>query len=140
MIEVVSGVIVRGGRVLMIQRPIDKKEFPLGWESPGGKTEGNESHHDTLRRELREELGIEVGRLPEQALWSGQFDNVKECGDKSFFLVFYVITEFAGEPKLLEGQAGFGWFAPDELPLLRLLPANRRAVALIQFAAASSAK
>ena len=128
MVEVVSGVIVRGGRVLMIQRPATKKEFPLGWESPGGKVDGNESNHAALRRELREELGIEVGALPEHSLWCGQFDNVPECGGRSFFLLFYLVTEFKGEPMLLEGQAGLGWFLPSELPGLTLLPANRKAL------------
>lgn len=59
MIEVVSAVIIRAGRILLTQRP-DGKDFPFTWECPGGKVEGNESHNLALARELMEELGIET--------------------------------------------------------------------------------
>ncbi len=47
------------GRLLIAQRPLDGLLGGL-WEFPGGKREGRESLPDCLRRELREELAIEV--------------------------------------------------------------------------------
>ena len=47
------------GRLLIAQRPLDGLLGGL-WEFPGGKREGRESLADCLRRELREELAIEV--------------------------------------------------------------------------------
>jgi len=47
------------GRVLLAQRPAGKAEAGL-WEFPGGKCEAGETAHQALRRELREELGIEL--------------------------------------------------------------------------------
>lgn len=47
------------GRVLLAQRPPGKQHAGL-WEFPGGKIEPGESAVDALRRELREELGVEV--------------------------------------------------------------------------------
>ncbi len=47
------------GRLLIAQRPLDGLLGGL-WEFPGGKREGRESLVDCLRRELREELAIEV--------------------------------------------------------------------------------
>jgi len=47
------------GRLLIAQRPLDGLLGGL-WEFPGGKREGRESLEDCLRRELREELAIEV--------------------------------------------------------------------------------
>lgn len=48
------------GRLLLV----DPKYKP-DWDTPGGMAEANEPPHDTVRRELREELGIdiEVGAL-----------------------------------------------------------------------------
>lgn len=55
----VSAVIWRRGRVLIGRRPPDKLLGGL-WEFPGGKVDGGEALEAALRRELREELGLEV--------------------------------------------------------------------------------
>ena len=57
--EVVAGVIHRDGRVLACQRREDAT-FPLKWEFPGGKVKEGEERVVALRRELREELAIEI--------------------------------------------------------------------------------
>ena len=57
--DVVAAVILKRGRVLISRR---KPEALLGglWEFPGGKVQPRETHAAALRRELREELGIEI--------------------------------------------------------------------------------
>ena len=46
-------------RVLLARRPVDAHQGGL-WEFPGGKLEAGESVPEALRRELHEELGIEL--------------------------------------------------------------------------------
>ena len=58
-IRVVAGLICRGSRLLVCQRRADAS-YPLKWEFPGGKLEEGESLQTALRRELKEELGIDV--------------------------------------------------------------------------------
>ena len=48
-------------RVLIAQRPVGKSMVGL-WEFPGGKIEPGEAPEDTLCRELKEELDIELCR------------------------------------------------------------------------------
>ena len=60
-ITVVAGVIKKGNLYLCTERDISKYPYSsYKWEFPGGKMEVNESKEDTLKRELREELEIEV--------------------------------------------------------------------------------
>ncbi|NLG54291.1 MAG: mannosyltransferase [Rhodococcus sp.] len=57
--EVVAGAVIVDGKLLVAQR-LRPSELAGLWELPGGKVEPGESPQDALRRELREELGIDV--------------------------------------------------------------------------------
>jgi len=58
-ISAVVAVIRRGGRVLIQKRP--EKGLLAGlWEFPGGKVDPGETLKDALKREIREELGLEI--------------------------------------------------------------------------------
>ncbi len=59
-IEVSAGVLRRNGKIYIQQRPLKGLMGGL-WEFPGGKLEKNENPEDCLKREMREELGIDVG-------------------------------------------------------------------------------
>ena len=61
--EVAVGVLLRSdGAFLLTSRPIGKP-YAGYWEFPGGKLEAGESVEQALRRELQEELGIEIGAV-----------------------------------------------------------------------------
>ncbi|MFC9516687.1 (deoxy)nucleoside triphosphate pyrophosphohydrolase [Nocardiaceae bacterium NPDC056970] len=57
--EVVAAALIRDGRLLLAQRTRPPELAGL-WELPGGKVEPGESPSAAVRRELREELGVEV--------------------------------------------------------------------------------
>jgi len=62
MLQVTCAIIENNGKILCAQRS-EKMKLPLKWEFPGGKTEANESLEACLKREIREELGIEIDIL-----------------------------------------------------------------------------
>ena len=58
--EVAAGILLdQDGRYLLGQRP-KGKPYAGYWEVPGGKIEKNESVFEALKRELQEELGIDI--------------------------------------------------------------------------------
>src|SRR6476469_3906122 len=92
--DVAIGIVTRAGKVLICQRP-DGKSFAGYWEFPGGKREPGETIDQCLRRELREELAIEV--TPTHAL--SPVDHDYPAG--SIRLHPWVCTHDAGEPQPL---------------------------------------
>ncbi|MGA9325613.1 MAG: (deoxy)nucleoside triphosphate pyrophosphohydrolase [Salegentibacter sp.] len=65
-ISVTCAITERGQKILCAQRS-EKMDIPLKWEFPGGKVEDQEQIEDCLKREIKEELGVEIEileRLP----------------------------------------------------------------------------
>jgi 8-oxo-dGTP diphosphatase len=116
-VAVAVAVLLRAdGRVLLAQR-LPGTPYPGYWEFPGGKREPGEAMHDTLRRELDEELGIEITRA---ALWLVQrYAYPHAHVELNFFRVF----AWRGEPHGRDGQA-IAWQMPGAFDVAPLLPAN----------------
>lgn len=88
--EVVAALIYRGDLLLVCQRS-ENGSFPLKWEFPGGKVEKGEQHLTALRRELREELGIEVRAATEFLRHKHCYPNGAEVE-----LLFYRVVDYSG--------------------------------------------
>jgi len=104
------------GRVLVCQRPAGKTLAGL-WEFPGGKLEPGEAAEAALRRELYEELGIQVRSC--RPLMQLQH----EYPERHVELLVWLVEHYDGEARGLEGQA-LRWVSVQELPTLALLPAD----------------
>ena len=58
-ILVTCAIILKDDKIYAFQRS-DKMKLPLKWEFPGGKLESNETEIDCIKREVKEELNIEI--------------------------------------------------------------------------------
>jgi len=97
------------GRVLIAQRPEGKAMAGL-WEFPGGKIEDGERPEDTLIRELREELAIEV---KEACLAPFTFASHR-YEDFDLLMPLYVCRRWEGTPQPQE-HSQLKWVRPREL-------------------------
>lgn len=109
MTTVVAAVIEREGRVLICRRRADQRH-PLQWEFPGGKVEPGEDAPAGLRRELAEELGIQVENAEEMTRFEYQYP-----GRSPILLIFYGVTEYSG-PMENRIFAEIQWVLPGALP------------------------
>ncbi len=97
-IDVAVGVLLRpDGTVLLGNRPADKP-WPGWWELPGGKLEPGETVLQALKRELKEEIDIE---LTEATPW---VTYVHKYPTTTVRLAFCRVTGWLGEPRGLENQ------------------------------------
>lgn len=103
---VAAGIIRRGDRILICQRP-EGKSLAGKWEFPGGKLEARETPEECLARELREELGFE-------ARVEGIVDARAEYEAGDFLILYYNVAVVSGEPSPLE-HAQIKYVPPCEL-------------------------
>jgi mutator protein MutT len=98
---------------------------PGFWEFPGGKREPGESFEDCLRRELREELALEVqpGELLESI--------THYYPEKTVHLRFFRCLCLEGEPQPI-GCSAVAWASPGELGFYSFPEADARLLALLR--------
>lgn len=113
---VTAAILTHKGHILLTRRPDGTRHAGL-WEFPGGKLDPSESPQEGLRREIREELGIEV-------LVGEVFDVVYHRYDwGAVLLLAYHCQQLSGEIRNLE-VAEHRWVAPAELGAYPILPAD----------------
>lgn len=106
MIRVTCAIIEREGKILLAQRS-ESMALPLKWEFPGGKLEAGEDAVTCIRREIREELGLEIDV-------AAQLQSFTTKGiDKTIELIPFVCKIISGEIKLAEHSSAV-WVSPQE--------------------------
>lgn len=115
LIRVVSAIASKGDKLLVCQRPHEKRHGGL-WEFPGGKCEPGESVEAAVKREMREELDLEVTDVgtPEFAV---------RDPDSPYWIVFLPVR-ILGEPTCRE-HIGLMWETPTNLRRIPLAPPDR---------------
>ncbi|WP_418319102.1 (deoxy)nucleoside triphosphate pyrophosphohydrolase [Piscinibacter sakaiensis] len=131
-VDVAVGVLIersptgQEGRFLLTSRPAGKV-YAGHWEFPGGKLEADESVEQALRRELLEELGIEIGPVHPWRI------EVVDYPHALVRLHFCKVYDWRGEFQMLERQA-MAWqqlpvevvpVLPGTIPVLQWFAAER---------------
>lgn len=108
--QVVASLVLRDGRVLLVQRPAHK-EHGGQWELPAGRMQPGEDVKAAATRLLAKELGVKVSyaALP---VWR------HDDPERSLRIVFAPV-EFEGEPRCPE-QSSLRWSTPQEALALEL--------------------
>ena len=119
MLVVACALLDPDGRVLLTRRPPGKPDAGL-WEFPGGKVEPGETPEGALRREMQEELGVE---LCEDCLQPVSFASCLS-GDRHLLMPLFACRKWSGSPYPHEGQE-LSWARPDSFQRYPLVDADR---------------
>lgn len=118
-IEVVAAIIYKNGAYFATQRGYG--EFEGMWEFPGGKIELGETAESALKREIQEELGIDI--TVDKFLCTTDYDY------PSFHLTMhcYLCRIISGEIELREHKSA-RWLTVEALDSVEWLPADKEVV------------
>lgn len=118
----VAGAVIKGGKVLLVHRSSSRSYYPDVWDLYGGHVHEGESVEDALRREAREELGINVTAFRP----IGVAHDPVEPADIHLF----AISDWEGEPTNMatEEHTEIRWFLKSALPESNALDGYRAEV------------
>lgn len=108
----------KDGKFLLIKRgPKSKNEIGM-WGFPGGAMEFGETMAETIKREVKEELGIKIKPLKRLPPVNHRIPNEKQ----HWVAVPYICQLVSGKPKILEPNkcSDIGWFSLKETEKLKL--------------------
>lgn len=111
--EIILAVIVREGEILLGHRTPLRDWYANCWDLIGGHIEAGETPEEALRRECREEVGIEITRAHAVAV---------ELSDPQIKPHAFVVSQWEGEIRNMapEEHDELSWVRPAELPGLTL--------------------
>jgi 8-oxo-dGTP diphosphatase len=120
--DMAAGILVEGGKFLVEKRRDDKEADPGYVEIPGGHVEKEETLEDTLRREMKEELGIDVekAKLVQRTLYTAS------NGERGRIHYFHV-EKWTG--RIVSNEAERVYWESDVSNLT--IPPDRKAVARV---------
>jgi len=111
-------------KVLLCKRK-EHDQFGSMWEFPGGKVEPNENKQEALKREIKEELSVDV----KVGMLINRFQD--EISEMKIYVYLYACTIISGSPKCIECQE-LKWVTLDEANKLNLAPADKKMAGYLQ--------
>jgi len=119
-VNVSAGIFICSDMILIASRS-KRKIYSDCWEFPGGKLENNESPYNALRREIKEELSIEV----KSALLFDRY--LYQVEKLQINLNFFYCKQWFGEFIPLDGQ-NLKWVSRKDILNFKTLPSNERVI------------
>lgn len=136
---VVPVVTAPDGRILLCRMAPNRGVFPGQWALPGGGVEPGERIEEALRREVREELGLEVSSLAPLLFKDAVLEKTFEGGAKEqLHMIFLVYRCSSGSLSIRLNQefSEFTWASAADLGTLELNALTRETLTSAGFISA----
>ena len=122
----VGAVVCDRGRVLLERR--GQPPAQGSWSLPGGLIDVGETAEDAIRREVREECGIEVTVGPVLGIFEPIVRDPDGRVRYHYVVVDYLAYYHGGAVQAGDDAADLAWVAPEDLDAYALLPATQRMI------------
>jgi 8-oxo-dGTP diphosphatase len=119
----VGGIVVDGDRLLLVRRA--SPPYPGEWSLPGGLLEAGERLEDAVRREVREETGLEVEVLSLAGVFERIVRDAEGRLEYHYVLLDYFCDVRGGELRSGSDATAAVWVKRDDLQAYRLTPGTR---------------
>ncbi len=121
--QVTAGIIWKDGKILIARRP-KGKHLAGKWEFPGGKREEGESLAACLRREIQEELGLNIKIKGHLVTIAHEYEDRK--------ITLHVFNcDFSGKGPGKREYDEFQWVDPSELDKFEFPPPDKEILKLL---------
>tara|TARA_B100000131_G_scaffold318257_1_gene361785 strand:- start:331 stop:705 length:375 start_codon:yes stop_codon:yes gene_type:complete len=120
MIDVVAAVIKKNNKYFIAQRNRNK-HFAYHYEFPGGKVDNNENFEDALKREIDEELSINIKIIK-------KITSEKYTDDKIDVEVHYFLCESQNDKIILSEHEDMKWVQKNHILKYKLAPGDAKII------------
>ena len=124
MIDVVAAVIKKNNLYFIAQRNRNK-HFAYYWEFPGGKVDNQETFENALKREIKEELSINIAVLKHIA-------SEKHKDEKIDVNVHYFLCELLNENIILSEHEDMKWLQKNDLKHFKMAPGDSKIIKYLE--------
>ena len=124
MIDVVAAVIKKNNLYFIAQRNRNK-HFAYYWEFPGGKVDNQETFENALKREIKEELSINIRVFNHIA-------SEKHKDEKIDVNVHYFLCEPLDENIILSEHEDMKWLQKNDLTQFKMAPGDSKIIKYLE--------
>jgi len=104
------------GEIFLSKRSINTRNQQGCWETPGGAVDFGEKRKDAIKREIKEEFGVDIEIIKELRT----FDELLSEERQHWVATIYIARIIGNrKPKIMEPRKcdAIGWFLLDSLPI-----------------------
>ncbi len=124
---VLGGVVIRDGKVLILQRHKNEDVYPNIWELPSGKREPLEPSESSLIREVKEEAGLAVSIILPFSVFDYHIDKPDEIRDST--QINFLVAPADDADVVLSGEhQAFAWITLKEIDQYKLTDATKNVI------------
>lgn len=113
----VKALIIRDGKILIIKRSSKEDVYKNEWDLPGGKLEFGEHPIDGLKREVKEETGLEIEVIKPISVWTF----FKNDGKTQVIGITFLAKPISDEIKLSKEHVDSKWVCLRKLITIKFM-------------------